>query len=125
MNAREARQAEKDGRLQRITGAAHGSGGGSPAHTAGPWVVWEHPNPGFGCEVRMAEPPTVASVVIAEHVEPHDAVAIAALPELLEAAKEMVLFYDEMIAAPEYPAEDVKWVQPLRDAIAKAEGSAD
>ena len=50
---------------------------------------------------------------------------IAAAPDLLEAAKEMVLFYDEMIAAPEFPAEDTRWVQPLREAIAKAEARAD
>jgi hypothetical protein len=53
--------------------------------TPGPWKIWRHPNPGFGCEIRMENPPTVESVVIAEHVAEHDAPLLRAAPALLEA----------------------------------------
>lgn len=56
-------------------------------HTPGPWKIWDHPNQRFGCEIRMADPPTAAAVVIAEHAEPANARLIAAAPALLEAAK--------------------------------------
>jgi hypothetical protein len=58
-------------------------------HTRGPWKVWQHPNPGFGCEVRMADPPTVESVVVAQNCTPADARLIAAAPELLAALEAM------------------------------------
>jgi hypothetical protein len=60
--------------------------------TPGPWKVWAHPNPGFGCEIRMAEPPTVETVTIAEHVTPADAALIAAAPDLLEALTQLRAF---------------------------------
>lgn len=44
--------------------------------------------------------------------------------ELLEAAKIMVEFYDELIAAPEFSAEQVAFVNPLREAIQRAEGAS-
>ena len=78
-------------------------------------------HPGYGDFITKKD----ASDALFQYVEEMESDTVSqAAPDLLEAAKEMVLFYDEMIAAPEFPAEDTRWVQPLREAIAKAEGGA-
>ncbi len=93
-------------------------------HTAGPNQIrgiaarlcWEHP--GYGDFITKKD----ASDALFQYAEEMEADTVRqAAPELLKAAKVMLEFYDEYIAAPCFNEADIQ--NPLRDAIAKAEAT--
>lgn len=95
-------------------------------HTAGQWRAIYH-EPGNTVQKGLAgySIQTPAEGIAFNVCREANANLIAAAPELLRTAKVMVKFYDEFLYSEEFAIERVASVDPLREAIATAEGSAD